>query len=315
MATDSRRIEQHIPGPPVCMRPHHEMPKHRMPMQSESEVMPAKSQVICIASGKGGTGKTFVACNLAVALARLRDRVTIVDADFGLANAHLMLGIEPQYDISHVLEGGKDLNDVLERGPLGVKLVPGGAGRTGLAMAADADIESIVQGLDSLEGGSDIIIVDLAAGISRRVAKFLTMAHDIVLVANHETTARSDVHGMIGMLAETLGAATVHLVINMARDREHAVVTFQQIWSRVNHAWRGRIKLFFSGWLPKSPFVHNSIMRGKPLVVAYPQSQPARCITTMAERMHKHHLVWRSRQVGRWGVPSAFAGLGSLASQ
>ncbi len=270
---------------------------------------PAKSQVICVASGKGGTGKSFIACNLAVALAGQERRVTLVDADFGLANAHLMLGIEPRYDISHVVSRERDLSEVVELGPKGLRLIAGGAGRPGLAMTADSAIDSIVDRLGALEGGSDIIVVDLAAGLSPRVTRFLTAAHDIVLVANHESTSRSDILGMIGMLAETLGAATVHLVINMARDRAHAVVTFQQIWNRVNHAWRGRIKLFFSGWVPRSSFVPNSITRGKPLILSYPQSQPARCIETMGERMHKHHLVWRSRQVGRWGVPSAFAGI------
>jgi flagellar biosynthesis protein FlhG len=273
----------------------------------------ARSQVICIASGKGGTGKTMIATNLAVALAQLGSRVSLVDADFGLANAHLMLGVEPRGDISDVLTGRTELDRIVTRGPLGVHLVPGGTGSAKLAMSADGDIDRIMRSLAGLEEDSDIVVVDLAAGMSPRVMRFLASAHDIVLVANHEVTARSDILGTIGMLAETLGAATVHLVINMARDRAHAVVTFQQIWSRVNHAWRGRIKLFFSGWLPKSHYVQSSIMRGRPIVLAHPQSVPALCLKTMGQRLHKHHMVWRSRQVGRWGVPSAFLALAPSA--
>jgi flagellar biosynthesis protein FlhG len=272
-------------------------------------IVPAKSHVICVASGKGGTGKTLIAANISVLLARKGHKVTLVDADFGLANAHLVLGIEPEHDICDVLSGERSMNQVTEIGPAGLKLVPGGAGRSKLAMLADSHLDALVGELASLEESSDIIVVDLAAGISPRIVRFLSLAHDIILVSNHEQTARSDVVSTIGMLADTLGAATVHLVINSARDRKHATVTFQQIWSRVNGLFRGRIKLFFSGWIPKSHYVQSSVMRGKPLVLVHSQSQPSRCLNAMSERLHKHHMMWRSRQVGRWGVPSAFASL------
>lgn len=285
------------------------MPRERTPHYDSRSIAPAKSQVICVASGKGGTGKTLIAANLSVLLARRGHRVTLVDADFGLANAHLILGVEPKNDISDVISGEMSMEQVIERGPAGLQLVPGGAGCSNLAMMADSHVDTLIEELACLEESSDIIVVDLAAGISPRIARFLTIAHDIILVSNHEQTARSDVISTIGMLAETLGAATIHLVINSARDRKHATVTFQQIWNKVNKRWRGRIKLFFSGWIPKSHYVGSSIMRGKPLVVVHPQSQPSRCLEAMCERIHKHHMVWRSRQVGRWGVPSAFAKL------
>jgi flagellar biosynthesis protein FlhG len=178
-------------------------------------------------------------------------------------------------------------------------------------MLSDANVDRLMNELACLEENSDIIVVDLAAGMSPMVARFLSLAHDIILVSNHEITARADVISTISMLADTLGAATIHLVINMARDRKHAVVTFQQLWSRVNSMWRGRIKLFFSGWIPKSHYVTSSLMRGRPLVLAHPQSQPSRCLDIMGERIHKHHMTWRSRQIGRWGVPSAFSSLAS----
>jgi flagellar biosynthesis protein FlhG len=283
------------------------MPRQRpAPLEAETPA-PAKSQVICVASGKGGTGKSIVAANLSVLLARKGLKVTLIDADFGLANAHLLLGIEPKHDICDVLSGDMSLSRIIERGPAGIQLVPGGSGRSGLALMADADIDRLMAALASLEESSDIIVTDLAAGISPRIVRFLTRAHDIILVSNHETTARADVISTINMLAETLGEATVHLVVNCARDRNHATVTFQQLWARVNKLHRGKVKLFFSAWIPKSPFVTSSIMRGKPLVLVHPQSQPARCLETMCVRMHKHHLSWRSRQIGRWAAPSAFA--------
>ncbi|MFH1829167.1 MAG: P-loop NTPase [Pseudomonadota bacterium] len=309
MSTQSKEIGIQFQRTPESIRVSCGMPKHREQALPTSNVHPAKSQVICVAGGKGGTGKTIIAANLAVMLARRGHRVTLLDADFGLANAHLVLGIEPKRDISDVLSGELSMGQIIEQGPLGLKLVSGGLGRSKLAMLHESKLDFLVGELACLEESSDIIVVDLAAGMSAVVARFLSLAHDIILVSNHEVTARADVISTIGMLADTLGAATIHLVINMARNRNHAVVTFQQIWSRVNSMWRGRIKLFFSGWIPKSHYVTSSLMRGKPLVLVHPQSQPSRCLDIIAERMHKHHMTWRSRQKGRWGVPSAFASL------
>ena len=309
MSTESNRLGTLRTRVAGSIRASCGMPRERKQAMETPDISPARAQVICVASGKGGTGKTIVAANLSVLLARKGHRVTLVDADFGLANSHIVLGIEPKYDIYDVLSGERSMNQVIEPGPAGLKLVPGGAGRAKLAMLADSNLDKLVDELACLEESSDIIIVDLAAGISPRIVRFLSMAHDIILVSNHEQTARSDVISTIGMLADTLGAATIHLMINSARDRKHATVTFQQIWSRVNSLWRGRIKLFFSGWIPKSHYVHSSVTRGKPLVVVHPQSQPSRCLEAMCERLHKHHMLWSSRQVGRWGVPSAFASL------
>jgi flagellar biosynthesis protein FlhG len=289
-------------------------PRRASEGQSQAQPRPARSQVICVASGKGGTGKTFVATNLAVELARSGKRVALIDADFGLANTHLMMGIEPRYDISHLMSGERTLREIIEHGPMGVRVVPGGFCQTGLALGADSQIEGIMSALAPIEDEADIVIVDLGAGISQRTARFLAGAHDIVLVANHEVTSRHDLISTLGMLADTLGAATVHLVINMARDRGHATVTFQQIWTRVSRMWRGRIKLFFSGWIPRNHYVQSSILRGKPIVIAHPQCAPTRNIRVMAARLLKHHSVWRSRQIGRWSAPSAFepmAGVGS----
>ncbi|MFH0799026.1 MAG: P-loop NTPase [Pseudomonadota bacterium] len=277
------------------------------------EAIPARSQVICVASGKGGVGKTLVSCNLSVALAQKGLRVTLVDADFGFANAHLVLGIEPRHDISSVVRREMSVDEIAERGPAGIRFIPGGSGKTELALISDADFAHLAGELCRLEESSDVTVIDLGAGIGNQVLRFLNAAHDIVLVSDHEATSQSDALSTIAMLAETLGAATIHIVINRARDREHAVVAFQKIWQKTNAAWRGRIKLFFSGWLPNNWYVQSSVMLGKPLVLRHPHSLPARCIQTMGDKFHKHNVVWMSRQVGRFGVPSAFARLQQMS--
>lgn len=307
MATESEHPNAFIRGSAGSVRASCGMTRQRPAHVEPDAPPPARCQVICVASGKGGTGKSFVAANLSVLLARKGLKVTLVDADFGLANAHLLLGIEPKHDIHDVLSGELALRSIIERGPAGIQLVPGGSGRTGLPLLNESDIERLLTKLSGLEDRSDIVIVDLAAGITPNIMRFLSAAHDIVLVSNHESTARADVISTINLLAETLGEVTIHLVINSARDRKHATVTFQQLWRRVGKLHRGQVSLFFSGWIPKSPFVTTSVMRGKPMVQLYPQSTPTRCLENMCLRLHKHHLTWRSRQIGRWAVPSAFA--------
>lgn len=278
------------------------------------ELEPARSQVICIASGKGGTGKTFVACNLAVLLAQNGLNVSLIDADLGLANAHLLLGVKPTYDISDLLYGDKPLEEIIVRSADRLSLVPGGSGKAELTALSDADLSNLADRLYQLESMSDIILIDLSAGINPLVLKFLNVAHDIILVTNHESTAQLDTIGTIRALVETLENVTIHLVINRARDRDHAVVSFQQIWRTANRLWGKRVKLFFSGWLPNNWYVQSSVIIGKPLVVKHPRSLPTRCLETIGAKIHKHHIVWRRQQVGRWCVPSAFSKLKHITS-
>lgn len=275
---------------------------------------PARGQTICIASGKGGTGKTLLSCNLAVCLAQKGLRVTLVDADFGFANAHLLLGVRPRLDISHVVRGERRLEEAIERGPAGVRLIPGGLGHGELAMLSEDGFRRLAREMLRIEATSDLFLIDCPGGINPQVLTLLGCAHDIVLVSDHEATSRSDALATIGILAKTLGTANVHVVINRARDREHAVVSFQQIWAEANRAWRGRVKVFFSGWLPASWYVKSSVILGKPLVLRHPRSLPARCLQTIGDKLHKHHVVWKSLQVGRWGAPSTFARLVGLSA-
>lgn len=276
---------------------------------------PARAQVICVTSGKGGTGKTMVATNLSALLSRLGLRTTLIDADFGLANDHLLLGLDPPSDISSVIRGEKKIEEICVKGPFGLTLVPGGSGKAELSLLSGEELNLLAQEFLRLEETADVVVVDLGAGLGPCVLKFLSASHDIVLVTDGEATARSDALATIGALADILGAATVHIVVNRARSREHAVISFQNVWAKVNRRWRGRIKLFFSGWVPDNWYVKSSVILGKPVVAAHPFSLPTRCLRTMAEKIHKHHLVWRSRQVGRWGAQSAFARMAGFSGR
>src|SRR5215471_5523099 len=150
---------------------------------------PAQAQVICIASGKGGTGKTTFTTNLAISLRKEGLRVLIVDGDFGLANDHLLLGLEPRGDIREVLRGQKEIREILLEGPEGVNLLPGGSGESHLSTLEDFEIRRLAREIGFLEPDYDLILVDLAAGISPQILRFLKPAHEVLLVTNPEVTA------------------------------------------------------------------------------------------------------------------------------
>lgn len=267
-------------------------------LEARPEIVPglAKSQVICIASGKGGTGKTMLATNLSVLLAREGLDVVLLDADFGLANSHLLMGVDPVDDISSVLLGEKELKDIVVRGPEGVKLIPGGSGLPELTTLGDENLRFLTNELEELETKADVMIVDLAAGISPQVMALLGAAHEMIIVITPEVTSLVDGYAMIKSLSRMAEKTTVQIVVNRASDKSRAVTAFQKIFSVVNKHLAGRISLKFLGWIPQNWYVLNSVASRKPLVLRHPQSFATSCLKSMAEKTMKRHLKWKEGQ-------------------
>jgi flagellar biosynthesis protein FlhG len=286
-----------------------ERPELSLKTEALLSAHPATTQVICVASGKGGTGKTMISTNISVALAAKGLSVALIDADFGLANSHILLGLEPRFDISSVLSGKKHVADVIEHGPFGVKLVPGGSGFSELAMLDDEKFRYLVRELSCLEGKTDIVVIDLAAGITPQIMRLLSAAHEIVVVTTPEVTSLIDAYALIKSLTQIVEQVTVKMIINRAPDQSRAMVAFQKIWSVVNKHLLGKVSLMFLGWLPQNFYVQNSIVSRKPVILKHPKSVAARAIEGMAEKIHKNYRSWKGRQVDRWGAPSYFAKL------
>lgn len=286
-----------------------ERPELSLKTEALLSTRPARTQVICVASGKGGTGKTMISTNISVALASKGLSVALIDADFGLANSHILLGLEPRFDISSVLSGKKRVADVIEHGPFGVKLVPGGSGFSELAMMDDDKFRYLVRELSCLEEKTDVIIIDLAAGITPQIMRLMSAAHEIVVVTTPEVTSLIDAYAMIKSLTQIVDQVTVKMIINRAPDHSRAMVAFQKIWSVVNKHLCGRVSLMLLGWLPQNFYVQNSIFCRKPVVLKHPRSIAARAIEGMAEKIAKNYRTWKGRQVDRWGAPSYFAKL------
>ncbi|MFA5811562.1 MAG: MinD/ParA family protein [bacterium] len=252
----------------------------------------ATAQVICIASGKGGTGKSVVSTNLAVAIAREGLRVLLFDADLGLANAHLLMGVTPTHDISSVLAGERMLADTVVECPEGVRLIAGGSGFSELAELKDWQLRNLASQLKALEAETDLVIVDLAAGISPQVMRFLNSAHDAILVTTPDVTALLDVYATIKSMAKARGELTVKLIVNRAKNEAEAIEAYEKIRAvTARHLTGVTVSLF--EWIPHNWYIQNSVNMRQPVVTLHPKSFVTRSFQSMAGRIKAEHGKWK----------------------
>ena len=164
-------------------------------------------QVIAVASGKGGVGKTNVVANLAIALQRRGKRVVVIDADLGLANLDTLLGLNPHATLRHVLRGECSIKEVLVEGPAGIRIVPAASGYEDLTQLSDGQRLTLLDQVDSLDGDFDVLLIDTGAGISANVLFFATAAQETLVVVTPEPTSLTDAYALIKVLVDALRRA------------------------------------------------------------------------------------------------------------
>lgn len=280
------------------------------PERPKTSLPPAQCQVLAIASGKGGTGKTTFTTNLAISLAQRGLRVLIVDADFGLANDHLLLGLEPNGDIGDVLAGRKSIHEVILPGPGGVKLLPGGMGSSRLSNLEPYEIAILARELSCLEPDYDLVLVDLAAGISPANLRWMRPAHDRILVTNPEVTALIDAYGLVKCLAQEGGEGLreVHVVMNRVRDEAE----FQQSMKKLRQVVAkhlSNVRLNSLGCIPFDRYLLHSIAIQKPAVLSHPKAFVTSCLRGIEAKLFVRYRAWEKRQCRDAAIPSYFAKL------
>src|SRR5581483_2907151 len=158
---------------------------------------PTRTRVLAVASGKGGVGKTNLTVNIGIALARDGKRVVVLDGDLGLANVDVLLGLTPKWTLQHVVAGECELVDALCRAPGGIWVIPGGSGVDQLANLSVEGRRRLVDSLASLDGQADVLLVDLAAGVSEDVSTLLAAAPEVLVVTTPEPTAITDAYALV----------------------------------------------------------------------------------------------------------------------
>jgi flagellar biosynthesis protein FlhG len=244
--------------------------------------------VVAVASGKGGTGKSFVATNAAIALQELGLRVALVDCDFGLANAHLLFGVSPQYSLQHVLEGSASIRQAMMRTPFGPTLVAGGSGVTGLAAMDAHQMRFLGKVLQQTAACHDIVLLDCAAGLAPQTLLLASVAPCVVMVTNPEIAALTDAYAMIKCLARQSGGPSVNLAVNRVVQAGLGKVTFDRL-ADVSRRFSG-CQIHYLGEVPEDPAVAHRRLGQPPLLRATPPCPTTRALLDLSLNLKRHVL-------------------------
>jgi len=243
----------------------------------------AKPKSFVFTSGKGGVGKTNLAANTAIAMARLNRRVAIFDADLGLANIDVLLGIKPRYTLRHVIYGRKKLKEIMVDGPEGVSIIPGGSGIRELVTLTPDERERCMASFAELQGEYDTVIVDTSAGISPNVLSFLFGGDEIVLITTSEPTALTDAYALIKVVSREQSSPRISLLVNMAPNEDDAVSTSRKI--QLVAANFLNLRIDYLGYVPNDEEVAISVKAQVPLLARCPDSRAARAISVIARKL------------------------------
>ena len=240
-------------------------------------------RVISVTSGKGGVGKSNVVANLAMALAAQGKKVLIVDADLGVGNLDVLLGLSPQYNLNHVLSGEKSLPEIIVEVTPSIKLIPAGSGVQEYTSLGQHEKLRLLDELDMLEEEFDIMIIDTEAGISENVTYFTVAAQEILVVVTPEPTSITDVYALIKLLATRYSEHHFKVLINMARDSEDALEVFRKL---ANVAGRFLdISLDYLGCVVRDERLIDSVKKQKAVYELHPDSDASNCFNTLARRV------------------------------
>lgn len=257
------------------------------------------ARVITVTSGKGGVGKTSLSVNLAIQLRRLGKRVVVLDADFGLANIEIMLGIRPQYNLSDLMFRGKNINDIITYGPEEIGFISGGSGINEMANLTRDQVFRLVQKMSELDEKTDVIIVDTGAGIGDSVLEFVAASAEVLLVATPEPTSITDAYALLKSLNRNSsykpGKTVVKMIANQVRRGKDADELFDKLGVVVNKFLN--IDIEYLGSIPYDENMQKAVMRQKPLSMAAPNAAAARSIERIA-RMLDNREEDQSRAFG-----------------
>lgn len=240
-------------------------------------------RVYAVTSGKGGVGKTNVCANIAVTAARAGRRVLVIDADLGLANIEILLGLKPRYNLGDVLNRGVPVEEVLCQGPEGISLLPAGSGVQSLTHLDDQAKLRLVSALDPVAELFDLVLIDSGAGIGENVLFFVGAAQEAILVVSPEPTSLVDAYAAVKVLSQQAGVRTFNVVINPVVDELTARGIFQKLTSVTGKFLEAKIRHL--GYVPRDENLHKAIMAQRTVCDMFPASPSARGLHAITERL------------------------------
>ena len=242
------------------------------------------ARVITVTSGKGGVGKSNISVNLAIQLSRLKKRVVILDADFGLANVEVMLGVRPVYNLADMMFRGKSLKEVITPGPEGIGFISGGSGLRELTNLHSDQVKNLVRMMYELDQIADVVIVDTGAGISDKVIDLVLSSSEVLLVATPEPTSITDAYALLKTLCRHQefyeNNARIHMVANRARSYQEGKELFEKLDAVVEKFLK--LHMEYLGHIPYDEKLPRSVMKQQPVSLAFPNASSARAMLELA---------------------------------
>lgn len=255
---------------------------------------PKPVTVIAVASGKGGVGKTNVSVNVSLALAETGKKVMLLDADLGLANVDLMLGLKSQFNLSHVINGERKLEDIIIKGPDGLMIVPAASGTQMMAELSSQQHAGMIRAFGELNMDIDTLVIDSSAGISDSVISFCKAAHEILVVVCDEPASLTDAYALIKVMNQDHGIQRFQVLANMVHGEQEA----RQLFAKLNHV-AGLyldVNLNMLGYIPYDDSLKKAVKKQKAVLKIFPSSPASRAFTNVAKR------------INQWPVPDKASG-------
>ncbi len=255
---------------------------------------PRPVRVIAITSGKGGVGKTNVSVNLGMTLAAQGKEVLLLDADLGLANVDVMLGLHTNYDLSHVLKGERTLEEVICKGPQGLRIVPASSGLQNMAELSTAEHAGVISAFSELSVTPDVLLIDTAAGISDNVVTFSRAAQEVVVVVCDEPASITDAYALIKLLNREYGIYRFRVLTNRVLSVQDGRALYNKIL-KVTDRYLD-VALDFMGVVPEDEYLRKAVQKQRAVVDIYPRSKSALAFKKLASKADS------------WPVPASAGG-------
>ena len=267
----------------ACATEPHKVPRAIASPQRFGKARPLR--VISVTSGKGGVGKSNVVVNLGLALAQRGLKVLLIDADLGLGNLDILLGLTPQFTLQDALAAQLKLAEVIVDGPGGLKILPASSGIAELAILDEFQKLFLLNEMDHYTEDVDVVLIDTGAGISPNVLFFNIGAQERILVVNNQPPAIADAYALIKILVSQHSETRFKLLVNGLVHHREAELVYRTLL-RVTERFLGReITLDYLGSVPYDQALPKAVMRQQPVLALYPESPASRSFVMIAQTL------------------------------
>lgn len=239
-------------------------------------------RVMAVTSGKGGVGKSNITVNLAVAMAQAGENVIVMDADLGLANIDVLLGLSPKLNLSHVIQGECTLEEIIIDGPCGIKIIPASSGSASMSDLTPAENAGVIRSFSELTQPVDTLLIDTAAGLSDSVVSYLRAAREVIVVVCDEPASITDAYAMIKVMNRDYGVQRFHVLSNQASGIQQGRELYMKL-ARVSEKYLD-VTLDFLGTVPYDDYLKKAVQKQKCVIEIYPRSPSALALRQIAKK-------------------------------